>query len=190
MPNWTYLGMTWMKFTGCQIGKVRKCCESKWCHVVNHVNVFYAEKPTTQFVEEVREIISEECNSKTGWIFCGNYTPVQTMLMDNCDYILWLDYPIWRLVLPRLLYRTFRRVFFNEPCCNGNYETFYLACCTRFSIVYWLFQSYWKIQDKYNNMMSMTSENVNKQKFIKLKSDQDTEDFVCNTFQCGYDIGR
>ncbi|KAJ6640689.1 hypothetical protein Bhyg_05620, partial [Pseudolycoriella hygida] len=109
----------------------------------------WQEKPTPQFVEEVREIISEESKSKTGWIFCGNYRPVQEMLMDHCDYILWLDYPIWTLVLPRLFYRTFRRVFFKETCCNGNYETFYLAFCSKFSIIYWLLTSYWKIQNKY-----------------------------------------
>ena len=84
-----------------------------------------------EFLSRVDSITSD-----SEWIVDGNYGTVRQPFMPRADLIIWLDLPL-RMTLPRLLFRSLRRIIRRQPCCNGNYETFRQTFFSRQSILWW-----------------------------------------------------
>ncbi len=61
------------------------------------------------------------------WIVDGGYTSkLNNLVLERATVVIWLDLPA-RIVFPRLVARTLRRILRREVLFNGNRETFRLA---------------------------------------------------------------
>ncbi len=72
--------------------------------------------PREEFRARVSDIVSAD-----GWVVDGNYSAVRDLVWGRADTIVWLDLPR-RLVFPRVVRRTARRVTTGEELWNGNRE--------------------------------------------------------------------
>lgn len=68
------------------------------------------------------------------WITAGNYSRVRPIVWGRADTILWLDYPLYRVIYPRLFRRTMRRVITREELWGGNRESFRTQFLSRESL--------------------------------------------------------
>jgi len=108
-----------------------------------HWNPNWQETPRGQFIEKVKA-----ATDIPAWVVDGNYTTkVSAIVWHRADTIVWLDYPI-RVVITRLLVRTFRRAVLGEECCNGNRESL-RQVFSKDSIILWAFTSHWRHQRDY-----------------------------------------
>ncbi|MEV6171787.1 adenylate kinase [Streptomyces sp. NPDC051954] len=68
--------------------------------------------------EDVSRLTAEPC-----WIIDSlGYPEVRDLLWDRADTVIWLDYPK-RVIMPRVLRRSFRRTVTRESLFGGNRET-------------------------------------------------------------------
>ena len=81
------------------------------------------------------------------WIIVGNYSRVRELVLARATMVVWLNYS-FPLTFWRCVKRTFRRVVWQEPCCNGNYETLRLTC-SQDSIVLWVVRTWGKVRRQY-----------------------------------------
>ncbi len=60
--------------------------------------------------------------ARPGWVVSGNYfASSEAVLWPRVQWLVVLDLPL-SLLTRRALWRTARRAFTGEPCCNGNHE--------------------------------------------------------------------
>lgn len=85
------------------------------------------------------------------WIACGNYFSSNARIYEKADYIIWLEYPLWKIFW-RVTCRTLRRIWTKEPTCNGNVETIRRQFFSSESIYVWVCKSYKKRIKKYTQM--------------------------------------
>ncbi|MGN5382051.1 adenylate kinase [Streptomyces sp. MUSC 14] len=72
----------------------------------------------SRFAEEVPRLCAEP-----GWVIDSlGYPEVRDQLWERADTVIWLDYPK-RVVMPRVLRRSFRRTVTREVLFGGNRET-------------------------------------------------------------------
>lgn len=105
--------------------------------------------------EELRRRVQAAADGER-WIIVGNYSSVRELVLARATMVVWLNYsfPItfWRCVK-----RTFRRVVWREPCCNGNYETLRLTC-SQDSIVLWVVRTWGKVRRQYARLLPTLEE--------------------------------
>lgn len=72
--------------------------------------------------EEFREAVQARLRQHPeGWVVDGNYSPVRDLILPSADTVVWLRLP-WRVVYPRLVRRTLRRVRTRELLWGVNRE--------------------------------------------------------------------
>ena len=101
---------------------------------INHMPG-WQERP----VEEFRSILEAQLDEHqdTGWVCDGNYgTRVRDIVLAHADTVVRLQLP-FRIVYPRLVARTLRRMWTGEELWNGNRESFGLTFLSRDSILLW-----------------------------------------------------
>lgn len=59
-----------------------------------------------------------------GWVLAGNYSPQQDISWTAADTVIWLDLPL-RVIIPRIISRSWRRWRNNELLWGTNYERFW-----------------------------------------------------------------
>ncbi len=91
--------------------------------------------PEDEFLESV-----ERALSGPSWVVAGNHTRIQARFVPLADTVLWLDYSL-PVVVWRQVRRTLRRMRTQEPCCNGNFETF-VRTFSRDSVQLWLLRTF------------------------------------------------
>jgi adenylate kinase family enzyme len=75
--------------------------------------------PRDEFRDRIASLATE-----SGWIVDGNYLDVAgPLLWHQADLIVWLDLPLWRVVVPRLLRRSLGRILRGAELWHGNRET-------------------------------------------------------------------
>jgi hypothetical protein len=68
--------------------------------------------------------IFEQGTRDPGWTYDGQLRSsraYEQLMLERCDTIIWLDYPVWR-VLASVIPRTLRRAITRERLWNGNVE--------------------------------------------------------------------
>jgi len=75
------------------------------------------------------------------WVLDGNYSVVRPIIWARAHTIVWLDYSMW-VILPRLLRRTFRRVFTRKELWGGNRECFWSQFLHKDSLFLWALHTY------------------------------------------------
>lgn len=91
--------------------------------------------PENEFIASVERALSGPT-----WVVAGNYTRIQARFVPLADTVIWLDYPL-AVVLWRQVRRTLRRMWTQEPCCNGNFETL-SRTLSRDSVQLWLWRTF------------------------------------------------
>lgn len=129
----------------------------------------WVESPIDAFVEKVK--FATQGNN---WVVCGNYRPVKGHIMEQADFIVWLDYPFWR-VFSQVFRRTVRNIATKKNVAGGNYETFCQQFFTKKSIFLWVIQTHWKRRQSYSRMMA---EGQYKDKWVKISTPQEYEAFI------------
>ncbi len=85
-----------------------------WNHGPN-----WTPTPRDEFRQRVTGLSSDP-----SWVVDGNYLDVAgPLLWHNADLVVWLDMPLFRVVLPRLLRRSGHRIVHRTELWNGNRET-------------------------------------------------------------------
>ncbi len=108
------------------------------------------------WVEAPIEIFRQRVDHATraeGWVVDGNYGRVRDIVWGRADTVVWLDFP-FRVVLWRLLRRTFGRAFHREELWSGNRENLWTHFFTRDSLFLWLFQTYWRRKREYSELFA------------------------------------
>lgn len=76
------------------------------------------------------------------WITAGNYSRVRPIVWGRADTIIWLDYPLFSVIYPRLFRRTVRRVITREELWRGNRESFREQFMSRESLFFYAARSH------------------------------------------------
>ena len=103
----------------------------------------WQSRPLADFRALTRQAIAAE-----RWTLDGNYSRVRDIVWGRATAVIWLNYP-FGLVLRRALYRTTRRVFWQERLFAGNRETFRQAFLSRDSMLWWVIQTYHRRRREY-----------------------------------------
>jgi adenylate kinase family enzyme len=87
------------------------------------------------------------------WVVDGNYQVVQDIVLSKADTIVWLDYPLWR-ILWQLTLRTSGRVFGKQELWNGNRETLKGVLFSKDSLFAWAIKTHPTLQKRYEALMA------------------------------------
>jgi len=94
----------------------------------------WEERPTDDFRAVLTARLDERAH---GWICDGNYgSKARDLVLARADTVVWLRLP-FRVVYPRLVWRTLRRMWTREELWNGNRESFRMSFFSRDSILLW-----------------------------------------------------
>ncbi len=81
------------------------------------------------------------------WVVDGNYSKVRDVIWPRADTLIWLDFPL-RVVVPRLVWRSLRRVVTRQELWNGNRES-WRVFWGRDSLVLYAFTSHFRRRRTY-----------------------------------------
>lgn len=98
---------------------------------------------TPEFERAVREAAAGE-----RWVADGNYTVIRDILWSRATHLVWLDFGR-RVIFPRVLHRTLRRILAREALWAGNRETLRKSFLSRQSILLWSLTTFRKNRRKF-----------------------------------------
>ncbi|MDE2127844.1 MAG: adenylate kinase [Armatimonadetes bacterium] len=101
--------------------------------------------------DEYRALVAEGI-AGPHWVTDGNYSSMREHVWNRSDTIIWLDYAM-PVVLARLTQRTWRRLVFREPCCNGNTETV-RNLLSRDSLYLWVLRTHYARKQRYRDLLT------------------------------------
>ena len=89
--------------------------------------------PEDEFRAEVANVLDSHTS---GWVCDGNYHMVRDLVLARAEAVVWLKLP-FRVVYPRLVWRTVSRAWKKEELWNTNRESWRLSFTSRESILLW-----------------------------------------------------
>ena len=97
----------------------------------------------------------EKATEAEKWIVAGNYHIVRDLIWPKAEAILWLDYPLPR-VLWQLTRRTLRRWWTQELLWGTNREPLWkhIKLWSDDSLYHWLFKTYWRRKREFPMLLS------------------------------------
>lgn len=98
-----------------------------------HAHPNWVDLSTEEFRARVAEVLESHPD---GWVIDGNYGPVRDMILPLADTAIWLRLP-FRVVYPRLAWRTISRSFIGGELWNGNRETLRQTFLSKESMLLW-----------------------------------------------------
>ncbi|HEX7736700.1 MAG TPA: AAA family ATPase [Ktedonobacteraceae bacterium] len=98
----------------------------------------------------LRERVAEALSGEA-WVVDGNYNKLRDLTWGRADTVIWLDYNL-RVVMSRVIMRTFRRAFSGEELWNGNRERLENALLSKNSIILWALQTHRKNRLRYEQL--------------------------------------
>jgi adenylate kinase family enzyme len=114
---------------------------------------------------------TEEATKADGWVADGNYGQVRDIVWARADTLVWLDYPL-RVVMWRLLIRTFKRTLGGETLWNGNRERFWTQFFSRESLFLWALQTFRRRRREYPILLKQPE--YSHLKLVHLRSSKET----------------
>jgi len=128
----------------------------------------WQERPTDEFRSKLSDLLVDD-----HWIVDGNYSKVRDVIWRQTDTIVWLDYPLW-LIMLQLLRRTIQRIVSRENLWNtGNRETWRKQFFSRESLFLWALKTYRRRKNEYPTLLKQP-ENAHLT-LIRLRSIRETE---------------
>lgn len=128
-------------------------------------NIFWKpdwqESENGEFRAKVEKVISAD-----SWIIDGNYARNQDLTLFRAETVIWLDYPLYKIIY-RVTKRSLIRSFTKEPLWHNNTES-YRKMFSKDSIILFAIQSYPGKSKRYNKLInSKEYVNVN---WIRIKN--------------------
>jgi adenylate kinase family enzyme len=135
-------------------------------------NIFW--KPGWQETEngEFRAKV-EKVTQEDSWIIDGNYARNQDLTLSRAETVIWLDYPLYKIIY-RVTKRSLIRSFTKEPLWHNNTES-YRKMFSRDSIILFAIQSYPRKSKRYNRLIN--SKEFNNVNWIRIKNRKDEQEF-------------
>lgn len=109
----------------------------------------WIQAPDDIFIQKIKNAIDR---TERTWVIDGNYRRSRPILWPQADAVIWLDYPL-RIILWRLIWRTFRRVFLRVELWNGNREHFWEQFFSDSSIFRFALHTYQQRKQTYTELM-------------------------------------
>ena len=112
--------------------------------------------PTPQFRAAVGAALDRADAAAGGWVVCGNYAAVRTLVWARADTVVWLDLSR-RVVMGRVVRRTIRRLLRGAELWNGNREAARMALALHDperSIVRWTWEGVHRYRSLYEPMLA------------------------------------
>lgn len=103
--------------------------------------------------EVFRERVREAVVANSLWVVDGNYSRVRDIVWAHADTVVWLDYPLWR-ILWQLTKRNLRRSLLDVELWNGNRERFRTQFFSRDSLYLWALQTYRRRRQEYPALLA------------------------------------
>lgn len=92
--------------------------------------------PEKEFLQKVELLLGAK-----QWVCDGNYPIIQDILNQRVQCVIWLDYPLWRVIL-RFFKRSFRELILRKPnltCCT---DSFWRRFFSKESHLFWIVKSF------------------------------------------------
>lgn len=86
------------------------------------------------------------------WVVDGNYSKLRDLTWGRADTVVWLDYSL-RVVMTRVIRRTFTRAFRKVELWNGNRERLSNAVFSKDSILLWALQTHGRNRREYARLI-------------------------------------
>ena len=104
--------------------------------------------------DEERLADMKAATAQPAWTFDGNLgaSPDDQIALANCDTIVWLDLPRWK-VHSQVLFRTLKRLVSREPLWHNNIETWRMLFSSD-SIVWWSLKTFGKRRRLYKALFA------------------------------------
>jgi adenylate kinase family enzyme len=99
-----------------------------------------------------RRVDARVGRASTGWVMCGNYLDRAPIGRWSPDVVVWLDLPR-RVVMRRVVARTFGRLLTRRELWNGNRESV-SGLWRRDGIVRWAWRTHGALRARYAGMMA------------------------------------
>jgi adenylate kinase family enzyme len=109
------------------------------------------------------------------WVADGNYRTVRDIVWGRATTVIWLNYPLWR-VMWRLLCRTLRRSITQEPLFAGNRETFRKSFLHRDSILWYALTHYHATRARYRQIFD--AKPFSHVEFVELQTPGDAQRYL------------
>lgn len=110
----------------------------------------WTETPDDEFIQKIENALSR---AGQAWVIDGNYSRSRSVTWPHASTVIWLDYPL-RIILWRLAWRTFSRVFLRVELWSGNRERFWEQFFSDSSIFRWALTTYQRRKETYNSLMN------------------------------------
>ena len=111
----------------------------------------WTELPDAEFRRRVAELTAAD----GGWVVDGNYSKVRDIVWGSADTVVWLDLPR-RVVMRRVIGRTFRRAARRQELWNGNRERWanFVSINPENSIIAWAWSQHANYRTRYEEAMA------------------------------------
>ena len=128
--------------------------------------------PQEVFIERVKKAIQADA-----WVIAGNYGTTRPITWPKAELIIWLDYPLLR-ILWQLTRRTVKRWWTREHLWDTNYENLWthFKLWSEESLFHWLFKTYWRRKREYPALLVMP-EHLHL-KLIHFKHPKETDEWM------------
>jgi len=115
-----------------------------------HHQADWVPLPTDEFRRRVASVVAGE-----RWVVDGNYSKVRDLVWARADTVVWLDLPR-RMVMRRVIWRSFRRAAGRVELWNGNREPWrnFFTLNKEESVISWAWQTHASIRAKFEAAMS------------------------------------
>jgi adenylate kinase family enzyme len=135
--------------------------------------------------EELRPRV-EAALAGDDWVVDGNYNSLCDLIWTSADVLVWLDFPLW-LVMLRLLRRTIRRIVTRENLWNtGCHETWRGQFWSRDSLFLYALTSQRKHRKRYPTLLRLPE--YTHLKAFRLRSQRAVDDWLDNITQGEMDV--
>jgi len=135
-------------------------------------NIFWKPDWQESENEEFRAKV-EKVTTGISWIIDGNYARNQDLTLGRAETVIWLDYPLYKIIF-RVTKRSLIRSFTKEPLWHNNTES-YRKMFSKDSIILFAIQSYPRKSKRYNKLIN-SKEYVNV-KWIRIKNRKNEQEF-------------
>jgi len=113
-------------------------------------SLYWLPEWTMRDPESFRELVAEAVAAEA-WVTDGNYSAVRDLVWPKATAIIWLNYPL-RRVLWRLWWRTVRRARTQEILFSGNRESLRQSFLSHDSILLYALMHYRRTRERYRKI--------------------------------------
>ncbi len=118
---------------------------------------------------------------RDGWVCDGNYHMVRDLVLSRADAVVWLKLP-FRVVYPRLVWRTVTRAWRKQELWNTNRESWRLSFASKESILLWGI-THWRAH--FRGIVASLAEHGAHLPVVELRSPREVREFLAGLVVTG-----